>query len=155
MNSATENPYSPPAANVEDVGRPPNKPWLCALGIVLGLFLGLLVLIGAALLMNILYLYGLLLFILSTGLVISTWRKRSKRQHRTVDFNLGLLLSSSFVCFLFLLILLLRQVPNDRKVSRQLPNPAFNPDPAASINPALSCLCLPVSVPRPACGWAG
>jgi hypothetical protein len=35
------------------------------------------------------------------------------------------------------------------------PNPAFNPDPAATINHALSCSCLPVFVPRPACGWAG
>jgi hypothetical protein len=36
-----------------------------------------------------------------------------------------------------------------------VPNMAFNPDPAAIIFRALFWLGLPVSVLRPACGWAG
>jgi hypothetical protein len=36
-----------------------------------------------------------------------------------------------------------------------MPNPAFNPDPAATVFHALSCSGFPVSVPRPAYGWAG
>jgi hypothetical protein len=132
MNRPLADAYKPPTARLDPEGAKMSRPWLCALGVIVGVLAGILGIYIMVLLTWFLFLFGLLFLVAMIFMVVSFWRKRFKNLDRATDFSLGFLVVLSIFQFLAICLLLLRQVPNDRKAGTRLTPSSTRTPPALS-----------------------
>jgi hypothetical protein len=128
MNPQSINPYSSPNASLEAPGHARSRPGLYALGLLVGFVTGFAAILAMMYATYLHYLAGVSLAIIFVTTLVIIWRRRTHNPARSLSFQLGFLTTATIFQALMIILLLLRQVPNDR---RPAPHDASTRSPSA------------------------